>query len=436
MLAAVPAIGVSADAIRLSVSDAQVKGGTLRDGIVTEFSGNDAEIRWRFAGKAGIYQARIYTRASSEKGYGLEVNGRSSGGIIKPSGDFTWQDAGLVELKDGENTAAILRGWGYYDTKGIEFVPAVIPKVRPVSGKLVTPNPTKQAQDVMNRLSRDYGKRTWSGQYEQEDVKHVQAKVGVTPAIFGADFMDASPSRLERGTKQRPPISELVATAKSGMVLTLSWHWNAPSKLKDTKEQPWYKGFYKDATDFDVAAALSNPDSEDYRLLIRDMDVIAGHLKQLQAAGVPVLWRPLHEAEGGWFWWGAKGAEPCKKLWRLMYDRYTRVHGLRNLIWVWNSSSPDWYPGDDTVDIVAIDRYPEDRSDALTGDWTSLLAQFDGKKMLAVGEFPGAPDVDRMARFGVHWAFFVSWTNDLGARGMKDVDLKRIYSSRRVVNRK
>jgi mannan endo-1,4-beta-mannosidase len=432
----IAALLLAANVYVLEADSAQITGGVLKDGYVTNFSGDKAEIRWKFLGKSGIYQARIHVRVGSEKGYGLEVNGRSSGGIIKPSGDFTWQDAGLVELKDGENTAAILRGWGYYDTKGIEFVPAVIPKVRPVSGKLVTPNPTKQAQDVMNRLSRDYGKRTWSGQYEQEDVKHVQAKVGVTPAIFGGDFMDASPSRLERGTKQRPPISELVATAKSGMVLTLSWHWNAPSKLKDTKEQPWYKGFYKDATDFDVAAALSNPDSEDYRLLIRDMDVIAGHLKQLQAAGVPVLWRPLHEAEGGWFWWGAKGAEPCKKLWRLMYDRYTRVHGLRNLIWVWNSSSPDWYPGDDTVDIVAIDRYTEDRSDALTGDWTSLLAQFDGKKMLAVGEFPGAPDVDRMARFGVHWAFFVSWTNDLGARGMKDVDLKRIYSSRRVVNRK
>jgi mannan endo-1,4-beta-mannosidase len=317
----------------------------------------------------------------------------------------------------------------------VEFAPAKVTAPKPVSAKLVTANPTAAAQAIMTRLSQTYGKQTWSGQYGDEDTAIVEQRANRTPAIYGDDFMDSSPSRVEHGAKPGPNLANLVALAKKGSVITLSWHWNAPSKLKNTPEHPWYKGFYTDATDFDLAAALADTNSADYKLLIRDMDVIAAQLKQLQAKGVAVLWRPLHEAEGGWFWWGAKGPAPCLKLYKLMFNRYTKTHGLKNLIWVWNSMNPAWYPGDDKVDIVAIDRYPDDRSDALTGDWLDLQSRFNGKKMLAVAEFKGAPEVDRMARFGVRWAYFVSWTGDLGAKGMNPADLKRIYQSRLVFNR-
>ena len=73
------------------------------------------------------------------------------------------------------------------------------------------------------------------------------------------------------------------------------------------------------------------------------------------------MWRPLHEAEGGWFWWGAEGAEPCKELYRLLYKKLTEEYKLDNLIWEWTgSTSPvaaDWYPGDDVVDIIGYDKY-------------------------------------------------------------------------------
>jgi mannan endo-1,4-beta-mannosidase len=77
-------------------------------------------------------------------------------------------------------------------------------------------------------------------------------------------------------------------------------------------------------------------------------------LKRLRDAGVPVLWRPLHEASGNawhtpWFWWGAKGAEPYKKLWNMMFDRMNNYHGLNNLIWIysinWDNKDSSWYPG-------------------------------------------------------------------------------------------
>ena len=80
---------------------------------------------------------------------------------------------------------------------------------------------------------------------------------------------------------------------------------------------------------------------------------------ELQSAGVPVIWRPLHEAEGAWFWWGAKGPEPAKKLWGIVYDRLTNQHGLNNLIWLWNSVKTEWYPGSETVDLVSADTYAQ-----------------------------------------------------------------------------
>ena len=95
--------------------------------------------------------------------------------------------------------------------------------------------------------------------------------------------------------------------------------------------------------------------------MIRDIDAIAVELTKLRDAHVPVLWRPLHEAEGGWFWWGAQGPKNYVRLYRLLYDRLTKVHKLDNLIWVYTSGGkPEWYPGDDVVDIIGADAYPDD----------------------------------------------------------------------------
>jgi hypothetical protein len=153
--------------------------------------------------------------------------------------------------------------------------------------------------------------------------------------------------------------------------------------------------------------------------MLRDIDAIAVQLKKFSAAGVPVLWRPLHEAEGQWFWWGAKGPEAFKKLWRLTFQRLTGVHKLHNLIWVYTAGTKmEWYPGDRYVDIVGVDSYPADSSDPLSQIWDDLKKQFDGRKMMALSEFGKVPDIPKMYRLGGRWAYFVSWTGDLGPVGM------------------
>ncbi|RYD60938.1 MAG: beta-mannanase, partial [Verrucomicrobiaceae bacterium] len=353
---------------------------------------------------------------------------------------------GRVELRDGENEISVERGWGYYDVDYVELSPASEPpRLRSMLPKLSDPKATPETRRLYSDLLRLYGNRTLSGQYDEAESDFVRTTTGQTPAILGGDFMDYSPSRQPYFDKPlKDAVPSWIERVRKGQILTLSWHWNAPKDLIDRKEfkkpngevidASWYRGFYTDATTFDVQKALADPASEDYRLILRDIDAIAEPLKRLQAAKVPVLWRPLHEADGRWFWWGAKGAEPCKALWRLMYRRMTEHHGLHNLIWVWNSPSPDWFPGDDTVDVMSVDLYPGDRRDATSAAWEEQLARFDGRKPLALAEFPGAPDVERMRRFGVRWLYFVSWTGSVGPKATLPEVLKGTYDSKFVKN--
>lgn len=124
--------------------------------------------------------------------------------------------------------------------------------------------------------------------------------------------MDYTDSRTSRGASSID-VDHAISHAAKGGIVTFVWHWGAPIGLYDTPEQRWWSGFYTDATDFDIAATLADPTGANYTLLMKDIDTIAVQLKKLQDAGIPVLWRPLHEAEGGWFWWGAKGPEACRQ---------------------------------------------------------------------------------------------------------------------------
>ena len=170
--------------------------------------------------------------------------------------------------------------------------------------------------------------------------------------------VDYTQSRTSRGASSTD-VDKAIAFAAKGGIVTFVWHWGSPVGLYDNSTQRWWSGFYTAATDFNIATALADTTNANYTLLINDIDTIAVQLKKLQAANVPVLFRPLHEAEGGWFWWGAKGPEPAKKLYRIVYDRLTNYHKINNLLWVWNSVAASWYPGNDVVDIVSADTYAQ-----------------------------------------------------------------------------
>lgn len=443
-------IHLEADKATLTGSTVQTKlPGFTGSGYAGEFQTDGAKAVWTIPhARAGLYRVVIrYATPYGVKSYDLVVNGsRLSGMFAATNGAWADQPAGQVELQSGANTVSIEKGWGYYDIDAIDLAPTIAAPA--LKAPPLTPSDTQatpQARVLLRTVASAYGTKTLSGQYDTDDTRYVQTTTGKTPALMGGDLIEYSPSRLAHGSDPKNESERLIQAAKAGQIVTLSWHWNAPAGLIDNKnalvdgkptDEAWYKGFNANATTFDVQRALADPHSPEYALLLRDIDAIAVQLQKFSDAGVPVLWRPLHEAEGGWFWWGAHGPQPFKQLWQLMHDRLTHVHHLHNLIWVYSdtqSLSPAWYPGDDVVDIVGVDAYPSDVADPLSSTWETMLAQHGRRKLLALTEFGGVPDVDKMRRYGVRWAYFVSWTGDVGPHKMTADTLKRLYQEPSVI---
>jgi len=127
---------------------------------------------------------------------------------------------------------------------------------------------------------------------------------------------------------------------------------------------------------------------------------------------VPVLWRPLHEAGGTWFWWGAKGPVACKQMYQIMYDRLTNYHGLNNLIWVWSTPETEWYPGNDSVDIIGYDSYPGAYNyDSQKSAFDRLYTLTNGNKLIAMSENGPIPNPDDCLTYDAPWSYFMSWSS-------------------------
>ncbi len=379
----------------------------------------------------GLYSLRVgYRSQYGYKGYGFQVNGEKGDGAFNTSGtSFTFDKAGIFNLTGATKSLQITKGWGYYDLDYLELEPAAITPTLPVAPTLVDPQASPRTQFLMNYLTSIYGTKTLAGQQGNvgnngafPSSAYLSKSGNVVPAIRGSDFIEYSPSRIAHGSNPNNESERVINWAKqTGGIVTMMWHWNAPTDLINTPGKEWWRGFYTDATNFDLSAAINAPGSPKYNLLVSDIDAIGVQLEKFQTAGIPVIWRPLHEAQGnpgspGWFWWGAKGPEPFKQLWRLMYDRLTNVHGLHNLIWEYTSNPggddfEQWYPGDDVVDIIGEDIYT-DRTSSMSGMWNDLLDVYNGKKMVALSETGNPPDPAVFDERGVHWAYFSPWQVD------------------------
>ncbi len=403
-------------------------------GYVTGLQSASDTVNWSFTGTPGLYDLIIRFRSPfGQKGFAGSINGHGFSGMFPASTTFASFDAGLVQVIAGVNTLQIGGGWNWYDIDCVYLnpVPAPLPPA-PVPATLVDTQATFAARMLMKALVSDYGQHTWAGQHDSSEISYIQGVTGRKPAIVEGDLMDYSPSRVYYQGMPVNYTESYIALESAGHVLGFCWHWNAPTNLLNTASEPWWSGFYTAATTFDVAAALANTNSVEYSLILRDIDAIAVQLAKVSSNNIPVLWRPLHEASGGWFWWGAQGPGPFKQLWRLLFNRLTTYHNLHNLIWVLTNEDPNWYPGDDVVDIIGVDAYPTDPTDALSTDWQALKPQFDGVKLLTLSEFGGVPDVERMHVFGVWWSYFSPWTGSY-IEGAPTNTLMRIYQSPEVI---
>jgi mannan endo-1,4-beta-mannosidase len=323
-------------------------------------------------------------------------------------------------------------GWGKCDEPWMDGLCALSCHRCPVSAQLIDPDASAGTRGLMTYLVSVYRTAILAGQQTRADADYMEKLTGRAPAIVGFDLMDYSPSRVEHGATSQEIDDAIAWSHDKGGIVTLSWHWNAPSDLVDSKDWPWWKGFDTEASTFDLERAMYDSTSPQRALILRDIDAIAVQLARLQDAGVPVLWRPLHEASGGWFWWGAHGSGPYLMLYRLLYDRLVNHHHLHNLIWVWNGQDRAWYPGDQYVDVIADDIYDKERD---YQPEEAAFTEFSGfssmPKMVALSETGALLDPVRLAASGARWSWFNLWSGDFArAQAWNQDAMKReVYES-------
>lgn len=278
-----------------------------------------------------------------------------------------------------------------------------------INATLVTLNPTFEANALYQFLRNNYGKKVLSGvmtlnSFDMTDW--LKTNTGKEPAIIGLDFMHSGRNYNWYDNKQ--PIKDAKAYWDRNGIPVFVWHWRDPSFV--TEEFYTKNNSKPNGTTFDITK-INDTTSVEYKAMIRDIDYVSGLLKELQNQKVPVIWRPLHEAAGGWFWWGAKGAAPCKKLYQVMYDRMVNHNGLKNLIWVWTREPNDnsWYPGDEFVDIVGRDIYMEGNHTSQLTEFNAMNTLYGSKKMVTISECGSMPDVDNLVKDKAAWSWYMPW---------------------------
>jgi mannan endo-1,4-beta-mannosidase len=221
------------------------------------------------------------------------------------------------------------------------------------------PAANAKAQAILNyleKLPQRADKRLLSGQFTDAGpnaklamCEEIRAKTGHWPAIIGLDYADFAKNGLEYKTVNRVAIDY----GRQGGLVTISAHLYDPANPKGG-------GLRDQGVDLQK---LLTPGNSTHDRWMKELDIMAAGLKELQDAGVVVLWRPFHEMNGGWFWWGAKEPETFIRLWRQMFDYFTKTKGLNNLLWVYSPNHGEktaaYYAGDRYVDIVGLDAYTD-----------------------------------------------------------------------------
>ncbi len=201
---------------------------------------------------------------------------------------------------------------------------------------------------------------------------------GELPAILGIDMGIYGMDLLRTGIgseKWYKFMDQITDFADRGGIVTASHHWDNPS-VADPAECGYCRGMFGDGTEKYWDELLSEGSEINTRFK-KDLYTAGMFLRELDERGVTVLWRPLHEANGCWFWFTCKscgsqtliGADYLKRLWRYLYNYYENELGLKNLIWVYgpnvgvdNNCTRNvmyYYPGDDVVDMVGLDWYTQ-----------------------------------------------------------------------------
>lgn len=369
----------------------------------------------------GFYDLNLKTKSSNYKVNSLAVDGMNVGDITTyPTETFADTVVGSIYLEAGTHEISVTPIWGYIDIDQLIVSAAansITDDVYKVTAPLVNPNADENTRRLYKFLCDIYGKYSLSGQYADNgrySNEHLRIKehTGKSFALLGMDMGNYSLGSVSHGTKSMTLEYAYDWYNNSGGIVQLCWHWTSPDGYAiEEGDQHWWRSFYKEASLLDLDKIMNGEDEKGYQLLMDDIDNMSAQLARLRDAGVPVLWRPLHEASGGWFWWGNCKPESYKKLWNVMFDKMTNEHNLTNLIWVWNGQDPEWYPGDETVDINGWDIYAGKHVDtSQSGRFADMTKIYGEKtKLIALTENGCVMDPDKVMRDNARWLFWGIW---------------------------
>lgn len=360
-----------------------------------------------------------------EKSVYCSVNGANMTFKCEAYGEV---EVGTFSLKETGNTISITPFWTWYNIDYIRIEAAESSITFDIASRPVNANATESALKLYAFLAENFGDRTISGIMTgnmdgsdgksvkaHEDVQAVYKASGYYPALVGFDFMNGTGVETDKSNSWFKEYNDKVLSLakdvwNQGGIPDFSWHWRDPSRT--TGE------FYSKDAKLNFTTAMNadgswNTGSALYKNLIKDIDIVAGYFLSLQEDGVACIFRPLHEANGGWFWWGTQGAEAYKKLFQLVYDEMVNVKGVNNVIWDWNADfnlGTEWCPGAEYYDIVSTDIYNN------ANDHSSNYPAFDklkeateGKKIIALAENGPIPDIELMADDEAMWSWWMPW---------------------------
>ena len=375
---------------------------------------------------SGAAASTAESQAPAESGDGQLLSNPIA---LNSEGDID-MDTALAYETDYEAMKAYFESWEVDPTK-------------PVSENAQT---NEKTMEVWNYLRSVYGKQVITCQQMMgnecyEDLVFYNATNDLT-AMKGYDFIFCTGSYHSDDM-----IDEAIEWSKeSGGLCAFTWHWNVPKDIDNP--EGGYAFYTNEITNFSQVNAVT-PGTKEYETIIHDIDLIATKIQRMESEGVTILFRPLHEASGAWFWWGLQGRDSAtnevfQKLWYMIYDRLENYHKLTNIIWVWNGQNPHTAIHPNAFDIEGIDRYydQEDISaEALSTYYEKCYGELAGYdkycaelagmestgKMMALTECGYIPDPEGIKAANTMWLYYMVWNGDFiyetDAAGKAMVDL-------------
>ena len=308
--------------------------------------------------------------------------------------------------------------------------------------ELCNANATAKTKAVFAYLVENFGQNVLSATmsdpaWDNSMAEKMYELSGKYPAIHTYDFLHLRWSKPLSSSSwinymDATPVEQWTA---AGGLVGAGWHWSVPKTQADISNLNNY-AFYAEDNEFNARNALKTSRWE-HKQINEDLDALVTILKNLQDNDITVIFRPLHEASGGWFWWATSGAAQYKKLWQYVYNYLTDA-GVNNLIWVWTSQGDDanWYPGDAYVDIVGCDVYDTESHASRIDKWQQLLDITGGKKIITMSECGGMPSIGNMLMSGDMWSWVMPWNGDFMTDTYNSASfLKTFMNSEKVISR-